>query len=253
MADNDRGRIYTPEEVIEEAIRSAALELHTMLPGRILSYNRTTQRARVQLEIQRTHVSDLGLVTQISLPILEDVPVEFPGAGGWFIMFPVKQGDKCRITFAERDIQSWLTAGVEAPPGEDRTHDYSDAICHVGIRTHGNPHPAPTLNSIVLGDDAGNQRLELGQNGIIIASVDEVTIASDAGLDLQSDAGPFAVDVAGSVTLTRGANELLDLVSQALTLIAATTVTPVTLGVPAPLNNAAAITAIRVLVDAMKA
>lgn len=255
MAEIDLGRTFRPEQVIAEAIRANRLELHTMLPGRIVSYTKVDQRASIQIEIQREHQDDQGVTTTLSVPLLEDVPVVFPGAGGWSMIFPVKVGDKCLVQFCERDLRGWLTEGQEIPPGENRTHSYSDAVCHVGIRTQDNAIPNPPNNTVVLTDDGGSHQIRLGTSGIDLLTEGTIELAGDMGLDLKSDTGPFTVTAGGAITLTRGASELLNLISLSLAEIIAITVTPVTLGVAAPINapQLANLTALKVLVDAMKA
>ena len=83
------------ELAFEEQIKSKLVNLHTMLPGVIQSFDPVKQTAQVQPCIRRIFV-DKGAV---NLPLCVDVPVEFPGGGGYFLTFPIKPGDECVLCF----------------------------------------------------------------------------------------------------------------------------------------------------------
>lgn len=67
-----------------------------------------------------------------------------------------------------------------------------------------------------------------------------------AGVTVAPAAGPFTVTATGAITLTRGANELLDVLSTALAAIASSTAGG------DPLSNAAAISAAQALIDTIR-
>ena len=261
MPDN-RGRTAQIEELIREAIRANALETHTMLPASIVSYDRPSQTATVSPEITRTFVDDAGTDILVEIPDLEDVPVIFPSSGGYTLGFPVQAGDKVMLQFAERDIQAWRDQGSDIPPGEDRTHSYSDAVAILGLRPRTDPHSQMPDDALVIREDGGAGYLQLSAAELELYHSGALRLTSDGASGIVVDAtggpieltaaGAFTVNAVGAVTLTRGASELLDLLSQTLGVIAALTVTPITLGVAAPANNAAAATALQVLVDAMR-
>ena len=103
--------------------------LHCALPGIVESFDPDTQTVCVQ------PVARKGLV---SLPLLRDVPVFFPGGRGSGITWEVSQGDECLLVFADLDIDSWFETGVDEAPVSARQHDLSDAFAFVGFRSRPN-------------------------------------------------------------------------------------------------------------------
>ena len=71
---------YTPTmaEVIRTVLDSALADVHTCLPGKIVTYDKAKQKASVQIQLQRKY-EDGGLVT---LPAIPNVPVRHPRAQG---------------------------------------------------------------------------------------------------------------------------------------------------------------------------
>jgi hypothetical protein len=117
------------------------LNLHTCLPGHIVSFDSATQTAKVQPGIQRIFAQQ----GPVNLPELVDVPVCFPGGHDWFLTFPVANGDECLLMFSERAIDFWWQNGGVQLPAEYRTHDLSDAFAFVGVNSK--PHALTSLRT----------------------------------------------------------------------------------------------------------
>ena len=49
-----------------------------------------------------------GELVSEQLPVLSDVPVLFPRAGGFFISFPIQPGDFVQLVFNEVSIDDWM-------------------------------------------------------------------------------------------------------------------------------------------------
>lgn len=119
----------TAEDAATVGARALLLDTHTCLPGIIVSFNAATQTAQVQPAI-RTIFMDTGAV---DLPVLVDVPVQFPRGGGFVLTFPVAKGDECLLVFSERAIDFWWERGGIQLPSEYRLHDLSDAFAIMGV------------------------------------------------------------------------------------------------------------------------
>lgn len=119
------------DESVREMVLGLVKDLHTSAPGIIKSYDPATQTATVQAAIKRVFVGDGA----VALPLCVDVPVYFPGGGGFVHTFPVKPGDECLMVFAERCIDNWWDRGGVQEPFEVRFHDLSDAFALVGVRS----------------------------------------------------------------------------------------------------------------------
>ena len=83
-------------QALRELIESRVCEIHTSMPGRIVSYDAKTQKAKVQPELKRKFRTEGAK----NLPIIPDVTVLMPRAGKSFLSLPLKPGDKVFIYFA---------------------------------------------------------------------------------------------------------------------------------------------------------
>ena len=102
--------------------------LRVATPGIIHEFNAINQTATVQPAIKEQINGEW-----LELPLLLDVPVQFPRAGGYCITFPVKKGDECLVIFNDSCIDSWWQSGKVQTQLEKRRHDLSDAVAILGI------------------------------------------------------------------------------------------------------------------------
>lgn len=163
-------RFDDPEAVYRTAVASALAAVWTALPGIIESYDPTHQTATVQPAVQGQVTAPDGTVTLLSLPVITDVPVQFPAGGGFSLTFPVVKGDECLIVFASRGIDAWHALGGVQQPTAARKHNLSDAFAIVGVRS--NPRvlsPAPSTTAVQLRNDAGTALVEIQPSGHIRA------------------------------------------------------------------------------------
>lgn len=113
----------TLTQLLKHAIEMRLLDVHTALIGRVQTYYSTTQTADIEPVLKRTLTTIDGQIKQESLPLLIDVPVIFPSAGGFFLSFPVKPGDFVQIIFnevsidSEPDLSRFNLDGAVAIPG----------------------------------------------------------------------------------------------------------------------------------------
>lgn len=130
----DAQQAASAEEAASAQIESRLKDLHTSVPGIIVSFDPDKQTAVVQPAIKRIF-TEQGAV---NLPVCVDVPVAFPGGGDFWLTFPVKAGDECILLFSERAIDNWYATGGTQTPAEYRLHDLSDAIAQVGLTSQPN-------------------------------------------------------------------------------------------------------------------
>jgi hypothetical protein len=110
-------------------------QIHTGMPGVIVSYDATKLTAVVQPALQAFQRNTDGTITPLTIANIPDVPVHFPGGGGHMLSFPVKAGDECWLSFSERSIDNWHQQGGVQKPSDWRMHDITDAVAHVGLRS----------------------------------------------------------------------------------------------------------------------
>lgn len=155
---------------------SRAANMHTCLPGRIVSYDHSLKKATVKPLLNRRIRTGDTFESEEIQPI-PSVPVVFPTSGGVGLTYPVKAGDGCLILFSERSLDLWLSTGGVVTPDDPRKFALSDAIC------------LPGLQPFVSGDypvDNDNVRLKQGEAQFVINNDNKLAIGNDAAelLDL---------------------------------------------------------------------
>ena len=119
----------TMTDALRTAIRNGEIAINCCLPGRIESYDASTQKASVKPLLRRLDRDG----TEQSRPIITNVPVVWPRAGGAAMTMPVERGDGVMVLFSDRSLDRWLSRGGEVTPDDRRVHDYSDAIAVPGL------------------------------------------------------------------------------------------------------------------------
>lgn len=111
-----------------DMVRGEISQIHTALPGRILSYDTSSNRAQVQ-PAGKYQVAD---GRALDYPVVANVPVQFPcGMGGNAgVTFPIRAGDGCLLIFAETNLDDFLSGG-ESDDG--RRFDLTDAVAIPGV------------------------------------------------------------------------------------------------------------------------
>jgi len=114
---------------MRQAVLFQLYDVHTALPGQIISYDHTTQKATIQPCLKKSYLDG----TTQEMPILNNVPVIFPRAGGASLTFPVLPGDTCLLLFVERSTDLWKSVGGVVAPNDPRKFDLSDAVAIMGL------------------------------------------------------------------------------------------------------------------------
>ncbi|MBU0777786.1 hypothetical protein KKF82_05970, partial [Patescibacteria group bacterium] len=149
-------RLALKEEALERKFDNFAFELRCCSPGIIDSFDEEKQTVRVQLAIKeyircgaKEFLDEHGdNVAAIPVPILVDVPICIPSAGGFSLTLPIKAGDECLVVFGDTCMDNWWEFGCpEAdlwPLGEPATqkslrrHNLSDGFAILGVKSQPN-------------------------------------------------------------------------------------------------------------------
>lgn len=123
----------TFSEVLRRTMAAHTSDMRTALPGRVVRYDRATCKADVQPLIMDPVTDDTGARQAAPLPIVVDVPVLMPAAGGIRIRLPIQIGDYVLLVFASSSLDLWLQRGGLVDPADDRRHDLSDALALPGL------------------------------------------------------------------------------------------------------------------------
>lgn len=98
-------------QLLKLAVDNRLLDVHTALIGRIEKYDPSSQLADIQPVLRRAIKTQEG-IDQEDLPLLVDVPVIFPRAGGFFLSLPIQPGDYVQVIFNESSIDGFITAST---------------------------------------------------------------------------------------------------------------------------------------------
>lgn len=148
--------------VIEEALRAAKDELRVGGPATVVSYDFKLKLAAVRPDHKRRY--DDGTVEDA--PIIYNVPVKHPQAGGAFIHLPIKPGHKVWLSYGDKSLEKWLSNGEPNDPDDTRSHHISDAVAYPGC------YPFNDTVKIANGDDIiikneGGAEIRVKPNGHI--------------------------------------------------------------------------------------
>lgn len=143
--------------------------MNTSLPAIVQSYDSSTKRTTVLPAIKRLFTDG----TSQSLPILVDVPIIFPSAGGFTITMPISKGDTVLLMFTQRGITNFKQQFTESMPTNSLMAIH-DAVAIVGF-------------------------------GAL-----SITPASSSGCTMQNNAGSNAIIVeSGKVEIKKGSNTVV--------------------------------------------
>lgn len=144
-------------QVLRMAIDARLVDVHTAMPGRVESYDATTQLASVKPLLKRSlrDVDNNEVVED--LPIISDVPVAFPRAGDWFMAFPVAQGNTVLLVFCERNLDQWIERGGDVDPGDLRLHPLDGAVAIPGVYSQPDALTDAHAENLVIGKTGGAQ------------------------------------------------------------------------------------------------
>lgn len=119
-------------EIVEMSVKALLEGVHTVIPGRVVSYNGHDKRtATVQPVVRLPMVSG----PLLDIPPIDGVPVAFPSTAAGSLLFPLAKGDGVLILFSEVGIGRFLSAkaGAISDPGTTGRHALSDAIAIPGL------------------------------------------------------------------------------------------------------------------------
>lgn len=144
--------------------------LRVACPGIIQNFNPTEQTVTVQLTL-REEISDYDYNKQwVDIPLLLDVPIVIPRAGGYCMTMPIKQGDECLVVFGDMCIDAWWELGGIQNQLEKRRHDLSDGFAILGVWSQPRTLKNYSTDSCQIRNDNGTSYIELKDDEINLVS-----------------------------------------------------------------------------------
>jgi hypothetical protein len=110
------------------------------------------QLATVELALRETYEDAEGARRVQAIPTIPEVPVLWPGGGGYGLACPLAAGDTVLVVFVDRNVDAWMSSGALSTPADDRRHALTDAVAIPILRPRAKPL-----------DHADASKLRLGQ------------------------------------------------------------------------------------------
>lgn len=110
--------------VFDTVLRKFLQQTDDMLPARVISYDRDTNRAQVQPMVAMLTTAG----EQVARAQIASVPVLLLGGGGHMLSFNLKPGDFGWVKANDRDISMFLQSWSGGPPNTRRMHTFEDAL-----------------------------------------------------------------------------------------------------------------------------
>lgn len=174
---NREERLGDPEEALRLALEDRQSQMWTALPGIVTSVNLSAQTVAVQPTIQGVVSSPNGAKQSVNLPVLVDVPIVWPRAGGFALTFPIAVGDEVLVVFASRCIDSWWQSGGIGSQAEARMHDLSDGFAVLAPTSQAKKLSGVSTSNVQLRNYAGTTFVEITPSGgIMLKATGSITV-----------------------------------------------------------------------------
>lgn len=169
---------YNPADTDEAGlneflINHIKMQIEKVAPAEIVSYDRNTNRAVVQILNQSIYSNG----SKLTKKTISDIPIFMMSGGGFVFSFPVKQGDKGWIIAADRDISVFKQLLSIFAPATYEMHKYKDGF-FLPDKIKGFEIAADDDGAVILQSDDGTTKISI-KDGQITMTAASVTINGD--------------------------------------------------------------------------
>jgi len=196
-------RLALKEEALERKFDNFAFELRCCSPGIIESFDEEKQTVRVQLAIKEyikcgakefieEHKDN---VAAIPVPILVDVPICIPSAGGFSLTLPIEPGDECLVVFGDTCMDNWWEFGCSEtdlfPLGEPATqkslrrHNLSDGFAILGVKSQPKIIENYSTDAMELRNEDGVNKISLSGEALTLTFGGKAIVITAAGVEIE--------------------------------------------------------------------
>ncbi|HFF2644324.1 hypothetical protein JRZ80_10995 [Acinetobacter nosocomialis] len=154
-------------DIIKDAVSEEILAIWTNLPCEVVSYDPDAVTVEVKPSIRVPVRTPEGSIKMIEIPILQDVPVMFPCAGGFTITHPIDVGDECIVSFSSRNIDLWWQSGGVQNPFDTRHHDLSDGFAFFKPQSQAKKIKNISAENLEIRSDDNATKIQITPGGII--------------------------------------------------------------------------------------
>jgi hypothetical protein len=166
LARNINERIGSDIEFYRSLGDNVKNTIRVAIPGIVQTFNSIEQTVTVQPAIREQIIKEDLSKEWVDLPLLLDVPIVIPRAGGYSMTLPVSPGDECLVIFLDLCIDAWWSYGGVQNQLDKRRHDLSDGVAILGLWSQPNVIANYSTDSCQLRNDNGETYIELRDNDI---------------------------------------------------------------------------------------
>jgi len=174
-----KGTTPSLPEVIRRAVEAGLEDAHVAIPAKVTRVDLAKGQLDVQPLVKDLRELEDGGLEAVSVPVITNVPIIWPGAGGFRLTFPIAAGDTVLLVFSDRSLDVWLARGGEVDPGDPRRHALSDAVAIPGLRPFSAPWAGTASDAVTLGKDGGTQ-IKVKNGTIELDGADEPVALADS-------------------------------------------------------------------------
>lgn len=125
----DPANTGTLQGMLQTVLEKFTQNLDNMIPAKVVSFDRGTNRAQIQPLIRLVKTDG----DTLSRAILDDIPVFQASGGGFVVNFPLNAGDIGWLHASDRDISLFLQSYNESPPNTFRKHTFEDGMFYPDV------------------------------------------------------------------------------------------------------------------------
>lgn len=177
QGDSKEGNRGSLDGALREIMTKFLQGVDDMLPGVVIEYDRTENRAKVQPLIKIMLTDG----TVLDRPEIASIPVLNIGGGNAVLSFNIKPGDLGWIKASDRDISLFMQSMVSSAPNTLRKHSFSDALFIPDAFRKWTLN-VEDENSTVLQTLDGSQRIVLDDNLIRLESDNQIHLTAASAI-----------------------------------------------------------------------
>jgi len=175
------------ERAIQTGVIAELKDLHTCLPGEVISFDPEEQTADIQPMIKRKFNGEW-----VNISVLKAVPVRFQRSADFAITFPLQAGDQVMLVFCERSIDTWLEQGGIKAPDDFRRHDFTDAFALPMMYPKTNKVPAMDPDNLQIKTISGNVKFTVRPDGTVdLTTTGDIDISTDADVNINTTGNSY--------------------------------------------------------------
>lgn len=119
-------------DLLEHAISSRIDGIWKSAVGKVVAFDPVRQVCSVQLLVK---VVPKGSLVPVAVPVLSDLPILYPGGGGFSVVFPLYPGDEVLVVFGA-PVTAWaMTGSADTLPASPARNSLTDAVVIPGPRS----------------------------------------------------------------------------------------------------------------------